>query len=158
MKEKNRVVIAAWVLLALLGAAVNASAALTLWCSRYAPLFEDMIAAENMELYLTCVEVSTVAGTLGAMALLVGVIAYVVLLACHVMGKKPLSHKQKWVYTAITAGVMLAPTLVMGLCDSVNELFAYYLFTPVVLVGVLVTCVVLEYGLKALQKRKDKKQ
>ena len=104
MKEKNRVVIPAWVLLALLGAAVIASAALTLWCSQYAPLFNDMIAAENMELYLTCVEVSTVAGTLGAMALLVGAIAYVVLLACHVMGKKPLSHKQKWVYTAITAG------------------------------------------------------
>ena len=155
MKEKNRVVIAAWVVLVLLTAAVNASAALTLWCSQYAPLFINMIPAEHMDLYLTCVEVSTIAGTLGAIALLVGVIAYVVLLACHVMGKKPLSHKEKWVYTAITAGVMLVPALVMGLCDSVNELFAYYLFTPVVLVGVLVICVVLEYGLKALQKRKE---
>lgn len=158
MKEKNRVVIAAWVLLALLGAAVNVSAALTLWCSQYASLFNAMIPAEDMELYLTCVEVSTVAGTLGAIALLAGVIAYVVLLTCHVTGKKALSHKQKWVYTAVTAGVMLVPSLVMGLCDPVNPLFDYYLFTPVVLVGVLVMCVVLEYGLKALQKRKDKQK
>ena len=158
MKEKNRVVIAAWVVLVLLTAAVNVSAALTLWCSQYAPLFNNMIPAEHMDLYLTCVEVSTIAGTLGAMALLVGVIAYVVLLACHVMGKKPLSHKQKWVYTAITVGTLLVPSLVMGLCDPVNDLFAYYLFTPVVLVGVLVACVVLEYGLKALQNRKDKKK
>ena len=158
MKEKNRVVIAAWVVLVLLAAAVNVSAALTLWCSQYAPLFNTLIPAEDMELYLTCVEASTVAGTLGAIALLVGVIAYVALLVCHVMGKAPLSHKQKWVYTGITVGVLLVPSLVMGLFDSVNTLFDYYLFTPVVLSGVLVACVVLEYGLKALHNRKDKKK
>ena len=158
MKERNNVVIAAWVMLVLLTAAVNTSAALTLWSSQFQGQFAGFISAGQMEQFNSYMAVTSAQDTLEALSLLIGVIAYPVMLTCHVLGKKPLTAKQKWIYVAITAGVLLLPSLVMGLCDAVNGLFAYYLFTPVVLVGVLVLCVVLEFGLKALQNRKEKKK
>ena len=155
MKKKNGIVTAAWVLLALLTAAVTTSAALTLWSSQYAPRFSGLVSVEDMDVFTTYMSVTAAQDTLEALTLLVGVIAYVVLLVRHVLGKQPLTAKQKWTYTAITAAALVAPSLVMGLCDPVNALLAYYLFTPLVLVGVLLACVLLEFGLKALQNRKE---
>lgn len=159
MKEKNRVIVAAWVMLALLGAVLAASSALTLWGSQYVDVFGGgLLSVKNMEAYADYMQVMGIQDTLEALCLLVGVIAYPILLTCHVMGKKPLSHKQKWVYVGVTAATLLLPSLVMGLFDTAYGLWEYYLLTPAVLVGVLVVCVVLEYGLKALQKRKDKQK
>ncbi|MBQ9842232.1 MAG: hypothetical protein IJO42_03865 [Clostridia bacterium] len=155
MKEKNGIVTAAWVLLALLTAAVTTSAALTLWSSQYTPRFSGLVSVEDMDVFTTYMSVTAAQDTLEALTLLVGVIAYVVLLVRHVLGKQPLTSKQKWIYTAVTAAALVVPSLVMGLCDPVNALLAYYLFTPLVLVGVLLACVLLEFGLKALQNRKE---
>ena len=76
MKEKNGIVTAAWVLLALLTAAVTTSAALTLWSSQYAPRFSGLVSVEDMDVFTTYMSVTAAQDTLEALTLLVGLFRY----------------------------------------------------------------------------------
>ena len=148
---------AAWVLLALVGAGLLVSSAMTWYADTRYPFANDLISPEHLSQLDSYLTLTYTQDNLEAVLLLAGVVCYPVLMVYALVKRVAFTAKQKWLYVGITTVVFAAVTVPFSLLTEEFYPMNFY-FTPAVLLATLTVCVATESGIRALKSKKGKKK
>ena len=155
-KDFSRVVkTTAWLLLALFGAGLLASSAMTWYADTHYPFANDLITPEHISQLDGYLSLTYAQDNLEAILLLAGLVAYPMLLVYGLVKRVHFPAKAKWLYVGITALVFVAVSVPFSLLTGEFYPMNFY-FTPVILLAMLVVCVAVEGGILALRNKKKK--